>query len=110
VYNILRAEVRETLCSHTKVLLTSVLVSNWDLIFMPSVSQRAKISGQEILLGRSEISIKGEDTILLGLLNVGLLVFADTLLKEVCLTLKGNHVHPLERILDIVELGYTKSE
>ena len=61
-------------------------------------------------LFRSEISIKSEDTIFCGLFYVGLLVLTDTLLEEVCLTSQGDHVHPLERVLNVVILGHSQSE
>ena len=51
---------------------------------------------------RSEIGVKGEDAVLLSPLNVGLLVLSDTLLKEISLSLERDHVHPFERILDVV--------
>jgi len=39
------------------------------------------------------------------LLDASLLVLADSLLEEVGLALKGDHVHPLEGVLNIVLLG-----
>jgi hypothetical protein len=59
---------------------------------------------------RSEISVKGEDAVLLSPLNVGLLVLSDTLLKEISLSLERDHVHPFERILDVVKFGNTDGE
>ena len=58
----------------------------------------------------SEISIKGEDAVLLRLLDVGFLILTDTLLEEVSLSSKRNHVHPLEGVFDIVEFGDTQGE
>ena len=59
---------------------------------------------------RSEISVKGEDAVLLSPLNVGLLVLSDTLLKEIGLSLERDHVHPFEGILDVVKFGNTDGE
>jgi hypothetical protein len=59
---------------------------------------------------RSELGIKSEDAVLFGLLHVGLLVLAYTLLEEVSLSLERDHVHPLERVLNVVVLGDTKGE
>ena len=56
----------------------------------------------------SEFGVQGEDAVLLGLLHVGLLVLTHTLLEEVGLALQGDHVHPLERVLNVVVLGDTK--
>ena len=58
--------------------------------------------------GRSEVGVEGEDLVLLGLLDVGLLVLADSLLEEVGLAGEGDHVHPLEGVLDQVVLGHSE--
>ena len=75
--------------------------------------ERSKVSKPEMykswtLITVSEVSIKGEDSVLLGLLHVGLLVLSDALLEEVSLASEGDHVHPLEWVLGIVELGDTE--
>ena len=58
----------------------------------------------------SEVCIHGECAVLLGLLDVGLLVLTDALLKEVRLTCQGDHVHPLEWVFHVVVLGHPEGE
>ena len=58
----------------------------------------------------SEVGVKSEDAVFLGLLDVGLLILADSLLEEVGLAGERDHVHPLEGVLDVVELGDAHGE
>ena len=44
------------------------------------------------------------------LLDTGLLIFTNSPLKEVCFSLKRDHVHPFERIFSPVLLRNTKLE
>lgn len=59
---------------------------------------------------RSEVGIKGKNAVLFGLLDVGFLILADSLFKEISLSLQRDHIHPLERIFDVVELRDTHGE
>lgn len=68
-------------------------------------SNNAQRSG-EVLAGKIflEISVKRKD-LLLGInTHAGLSVLTDSLLEEVCLSLERNHVHPVERVQDLVDL------
>lgn len=58
----------------------------------------------------SEVSVQGENFILLGLFNVGLLVLSYSLLEEVSLTGERDHVHPFEGVFDLIVLRYSEGE
>ena len=58
----------------------------------------------------SEVGVKSEDAVFLGLLDVSLLILADSLLEEVGLAGERDHVHPLEGVLHVVELGDAHGE
>ena len=45
-----------------------------------------------------------------GEFNASFLIIADSLFEEVGFALQRNHVHPLERILNVVNLGHPKGE
>ena len=54
---------------------------------------------------RLEVSIKGEFVVLFGSHNTHLLIFSDTLLKEICFSFQRNMLHEVERIACLVNLN-----
>jgi hypothetical protein len=74
------------------------------------INTRAETSSHECnkkTHGNLEVGIKleGMGAALGSRHNTGLLVVADPLFKEVGLALKGDHIHPLEGVAHIVNLG-----
>ena len=69
----------------------------------------AKNDGKKSDKNQSKVSIESKFLILFGTHDACLLIFANSSLKEVSLSLKRDHFHPIERIFTLIDFRNTKS-